>query len=86
MYTKEILKNLWESIIVWTENIADLFKLFVLLYAVVSDSPDNLQNALILYEQYCVQWDLHVNKPKIKNVVFAKEMAEPFKYYMWNIS
>jgi len=38
-----------------TKNIVYMFKLFVLLYAddtvILSDSPDDLQNALLLYEQ-----------------------------------
>ena len=72
-----------------TKNIVYMFKLFVLLYAddtvILSDSPDDLQNALLLYEQYCVQWDLHFNTSKTKIVVFAKGKAKSLKFYMCNV-
>ena len=65
-----------------------MFKLFVLLYAddtvILLDSPDDLQNALLPHEQYCVQWDLHVNTSKTQIVVFAKGKAKLIKFYICN--
>jgi len=52
----------------------NLFKLFVLVYAddtvILSNFPDDFQNALNLYEQYRVQWDLPVNTSKAKSKAF----------------
>ena len=36
------------------------------------------------YEQYCIQWDLHVNTSNTKSVVFAKGKAKSFKFYICN--
>jgi len=71
-----------------TKTLLTCLNCFVLLYSddtvILSDSPDDLQNALLLYEQYCVQWDLHVNTSKTKIVVFAKGKTKSFKFYICN--
>ena len=57
-------------------NLVAYLKLFVLLYAddtvIISESADDLQNAIDLYEQYCDQWKLTVNTCKAKILVIQK--------------
>ena len=48
-------------------------KLFVLLYAddtvIVSETAEDLQNALDVYEQYCKMWKLTVNTSPTKDLI-----------------
>ena len=59
-----------------TEEISVFIKLFLLLYAddtvIMSESPDDLQNALNSMCDYCNLWHLQVNTEKTKVVVFSK--------------
>ena len=59
------------------ENIVNMFKLFVLLFAddtvILSYSPDDLQNALLLYEQYCASGTYMSTRPKQKLMYLQKE-------------
>ena len=52
------------------------FKLFILLNAddtvLMSESPNGLQSALNVYNDYCKEWKLTVNINKSKVVIFSK--------------
>ena len=51
-------------------------KLFLLLYAddtvIFAESPEDLQAALNIFEEYCSEWKLSINVSKTKIVVFSK--------------
>ncbi len=51
-------------------------KLFLLLYVddtiLFSDSSEDLQYALNIFDNYCHQWKLSVNNDKSKVVIFSK--------------
>lgn len=57
------------------EDISVYLKLFVLLYAddtvIFGDSPEELQNSLNIFEQYCYKWKLQINAEKTKVIVFS---------------
>ena len=60
-----------------TSNVIyDYLQIFLLLYAddtvLISDTAEDLQNALNLYERYCQEWHLKVNNEKSKIVVFSR--------------
>ena len=52
------------------------FQLLILLYAddtaIFSDTKDNLQAALKVFEDYCTKWKLTVNISKTKVVIFSR--------------
>lgn len=58
------------------ESIFIYIKLFALLYAddtvILSDSAEDLQNALFAYDDYCRRWKMHVNYDKTKILIFSK--------------
>jgi hypothetical protein len=59
-------------------------KLLVLLYAddtiIVSDSPEDFQNSLNYFDNYCNSWYLHVNLKKTKVVVFGARQLHHFDF------
>lgn len=70
------------------ENKCNLYlRLFVLLYAddtiLLSESPDDLQHQLNVFQRYCKSWHLKVNSDKTKIVIFNKDRCHvdySFKY------
>ena len=56
-------------------NFRSKLKLLILLYAddtvILSESPDDFQNSLNVFHNYCNQWRLTVNLTKTKVVVFG---------------
>ena len=50
--------------------------MFVLLYAddtvIFSETPEGMQNALNMFDDYCNSWHLCINVSKIKFVIFSK--------------
>ena len=58
------------------DDISMYLKLWVILYAddtvLLSDNKDDLQLALNVFSNYCLQWKLQVNIKKTKIVVFSK--------------
>lgn len=61
------------------ENIGFYIKLFILLYAddtvIFADTPEELQTALDVFEQYCATWKLTVNVSKTKIIIFSKRKS-----------
>ena len=59
-----------------TDNVSSYLKLWVILYAddtvIMSDNKDDLQHALNMFNNYCLQWKLRVNTSKTKIVIFSK--------------
>ena len=49
-------------------NLCDLLKLYILLYAddtvLLAESPKDLQNSINLMEEYCHLWELKINVSK----------------------
>lgn len=60
-------------------------KLFMLLYAddtvIVSETEQDLQQALNLYEQYCDLWKLSLNTSKTKILVFSKGRQKQYNFF-----
>ena len=53
-------------------------EMFVLLYAddtvIFSETPEGMQNALNIFDDYCKTWHLCINVSKTKVVIFSKRM------------
>ena len=62
------------------------FKLFILLYAdgtvIMSESPNGLQSALNVYNDYCKQWKLTVNINKSKVIIFSKGRQANYSFVL----
>ena len=60
-------------------------KLFVLQYAddtvIVSETAEDLQNALNIYEQYCNIWKLTVNTSKTKVLIINTDRHRTCQFY-----
>ena len=58
------------------DKIHTYLQLFILLYAddtiLLAESPENMQDMLTKFENYCIQWKLKVNPQKTKMVIFSK--------------
>lgn len=58
------------------DDISVYLKLFVLLYAddtvIFSDSPEDLQKSLHIFENYCYKWKLKINTEKTKVIIFSQ--------------
>ena len=58
-----------------TERMYFFMQVYVLLYAddtvIMSKSPEDLQQNLNIFAQYCLDWKLDVNKSKTKIVIFG---------------
>lgn len=74
------------------ESLQIYVKLFLILYAddtaLLSESPEGLQETLTYFEKYCDNWKLKVNRSKTKVVVFSKKKVrhnQNFKLYGENI-
>jgi hypothetical protein len=71
-----------------TNELFSLLKLFILLYAddtvIISETADDLQKALTIYEQYCDIWKLKVNTSKTKIVVFSKGRQQMYNFTFKN--
>ena len=69
------------------DNAAYIYvKLFILLYAddtvIMSESPNGLQSALNVYNDYCKQWKLTVNINKSKVVIFSKGRQANYSFVL----
>ena len=57
------------------DDISVYLKLFVLLYAddtvIFSDSPEELQKSLHIFENYCYKWKLKINTEKTEVIIFS---------------
>lgn len=67
-------------------NQINLFiKLFILLYAddtvIICESPNDLQNALDVYYEYCERWKLQVNATKTKILIFSSGARRNCSFY-----
>ena len=69
-------------------------KLFLLLYAddtvIFSETKEDMQHALLEFEEYCYNWKLQVNASKTKIVIFSKEdrikmYSSFFKIIYWKL-
>jgi hypothetical protein len=58
------------------QHICMYLKLLRLLYAdetvIFAESGEDLQAALIIFEEYCSEWKLSINVSKTKIIVFSK--------------
>lgn len=70
------------------ESIFIYIKLFALLYAddtvIMSDSAEDLQNALYAYDYYCRRWKMHVNYDKTKILIFSKGKETKYTFTLQN--
>ena len=59
-------------------------KLFILLYAddivILSESAEDLQAGLQIYEEYCNIWKLEVNTSKTKVIIFSKDNNSNYEF------
>lgn len=71
-----------------TNELFDLLKIFILLYAddtvIMAETANDLQEALNTYEQYCDTWKLKVNTSKTKIVIFAKGRQPRYNFTFKN--
>ena len=62
-----------------TDQAAIFLKMFILLYAddtvLFSESPNDLQEALTCFKDYCDTWKLKINVEKTKIMIFSKGNA-----------
>ena len=53
------------------------FKLLILLHAddtvIFSEDKHQLQHALDIFDEYCMEWHLTINVQKTKSVIFSTE-------------
>ena len=66
------------------DDIVIFLKLFLLLYAddtvILSESAEDLQTALNVYENYCRMWKLSVNITKSKVLTFTKGKHQNYRF------
>ena len=66
------------------DDIVIFLKLFLLLYAddtvILSESAEDLQTALNVYENYCRMWKLSVNITKSKVLIFSKGKHQNYRF------
>jgi hypothetical protein len=59
-------------------------KLLILLYAddtvIISNTPEDLQNSLNTFNNYCENWHLNVNSNKTKIVIFGARQTRNFQF------
>ena len=69
-------------------NLINYLKLFILLYAddtvIVSESAEDLQNALNTYSVYCNSWKLKLNTSKTKVLIFSKGRQRLYNFKFEN--
>ena len=60
------------------------FQIYVLLYAddtlILGDSAESFQKSLDSFHDYCVRWNLTVNKSKTKIIIFGANKHEKFRF------
>ena len=63
-------------------------KIFILLYAddtaILSNSAEGLQKALLVYSEYCDLWKLKINHTKSKIVIFSRKRHLNFEFKLDN--
>ena len=50
----------------------------------MSDSAEDLQNALYAYDDYCRRWKMHVNYDKTKILIFSKGKETKYTFTLQN--
>ena len=69
-------------------DITPWLKLLIMLYAddtiLVSDTKEDFQKSLNLFNQYCNDWHLKVNINKTKVVVFGARQTQNFDFKLGN--
>ncbi|XP_053379986.1 uncharacterized protein LOC128548636 [Mercenaria mercenaria] len=70
------------------DTLIEYLKLFILLYAddtvIVSETRNDLQQALNLYEQYCEMWKLTLNTSKTKILIFSRGRRSQHNFHFKN--
>jgi hypothetical protein len=64
------------------------FKLFIILYAddtvLLSETSENLQENLNIFDKYCKEWKLQVNTQKTKVLIFGSRSKKYNNYFKFN--